>query len=269
MKNILKFLLLCAAFAAAFAADCAASEPLKSQWFGKRVAFLGDSITDKIHVGTTKNYWQYLGEILGITPVVYGINGNTYAGVLEQAKKLKSESPENIDAIVVFAGTNDFNGGVPIGQWYVYADAPAPVEDGKTQVRRRRMPDFDGSTFKGRINKVMAFLQENFADKRIILLTPIHRGYANFAADNVQPDESFPNRAGLYIDAYVDAVKEAGNVWAVPVIDLNSVCGLYPNAPSHAKFFANKDTDLLHPNALGHLKIARAMASQMLAYPAD
>ena len=36
---------------------------IKSQWQNKRIAFLGDSITDKCHVGTTKNYWQYLEEI--------------------------------------------------------------------------------------------------------------------------------------------------------------------------------------------------------------
>ena len=44
-----------------------------NRWKGKKVAFLGDSITDKIHVGTTKNYWQYLSEMLGLEPFVYGI----------------------------------------------------------------------------------------------------------------------------------------------------------------------------------------------------
>ena len=33
---------------------------ITSQWQGKKVAFLGDSITDKIHIGTEKNYWQFL-----------------------------------------------------------------------------------------------------------------------------------------------------------------------------------------------------------------
>ncbi|MEI3105381.1 MAG: hypothetical protein V8T16_07230 [Parabacteroides merdae] len=31
------------------------------------------SITDKIHVGTTKNYWQYLSEMLGLELLDYGI----------------------------------------------------------------------------------------------------------------------------------------------------------------------------------------------------
>ena len=249
------------------AADAPAPQPeINSQWKAKRVAFLGDSITDKSHVGTSKNYWQFLEEILGISPRVYGINGDTFRGILKQAQKLKSDGSDGIDAIIVFAGTNDYNGGVKLGEWYEYE---APAAGGKTQVRKRRTPSMDASTFKGRINAAMSFLKENFPEKPIILITPIHRGFAQFGPNNVQPDESFPNRIGLYADSYVDAVKEAGNVWAVPVIDLNSLCGLYPNAASHARFFHKKDTDLLHPNAKGHEKMARAIAYQLLGLSAE
>ena len=254
------------------AAEPAQSSPkpeIKSQWEGRRVAFLGDSITDKAHVGTSKNYWQFLEEILGISPRVYGINGDTFRGILKQAQKLKADGADKADAIIVFAGTNDYNGDVKLGEWYEYADAEAPIAGGKTQIRSRRTPSMDGSTFKGRINIAMSFLKENFPEKPVILITPIHRGFAQFGPDNVQPDESFPNRIGLYVDSYVEAVKEAGNVWAVPVIDLNSLCGLHPNTPSHARFFHKKDTDLLHPNAKGHEKMARAMAYQLLGISAE
>lgn len=173
---------------------------------------------------------------------------------------MKSDGAEKIDAIMIFAGTNDYNGSVPIGQWYKYEEAEAPIANGKTQIRKRRIHIMDSSTFKGRINAAMAYIKENFPDKQIILITPIHRGFAKFGEGNVQPDESFPNRIGEYIDSYVDAVKEAGNVWAVPVIDLNSLSGLFPNTPSHAQYFHKKDTDLLHPNAKGHEKMASAIA---------
>lgn len=182
------------------AADAPAPQPeINSQWKAKRVAFLGDSITDKSHVGTSKNYWQFLEEILGISPRVYGINGDTFRGILKQAQKLKSDGSDGIDAIIVFAGTNDYNGGVKLGEWYEYADAEAPAAGGKTQVRKRRTPSMDASTFKGRINAAMSFLKENFPEKPIILITPIHRGFAQFGPNNVQPDESFPNRIGLYM----------------------------------------------------------------------
>ena len=74
-----------------------------NRWKGKKVAFLGDSITDKIHVGTTKNYWQYLSEMLGLEPFVYGINGHQWNGVLEQAGRLQAERGDDIDAILILS----------------------------------------------------------------------------------------------------------------------------------------------------------------------
>ena len=42
-------------------------EEIKSQWRGARVAYLGDSITDKRQVekGTNDTYWLYLESLLG------------------------------------------------------------------------------------------------------------------------------------------------------------------------------------------------------------
>lgn len=243
--------------------------PIQSHWKSKKIAFLGDSITDKRHVGTKKNYWQFLQESLGIIPYVYGINGHTFKNLPAQAQLLKKEHGNDIDAILIFAGTNDFNGGIKPGDWYKIQDTKVNVANKKTEIRKRRILDMNDATFRGRINIVMAYLKQNFPDTQIILLTPIHRGYAIFSESNVQPDESFPNRSGFYIDDYIDAVKETANVWSVPVIDLNAICGLNPTLESHSKYFANKNTDLLHPNAEGHYRMAKAIAHMLLSYPAD
>ena len=77
-------------------------------------------------------------------------------------------------------------------------------------------------------------LKRMFPEKQIILLTPIHRAFATFGAGNIQPEESYPNRLGLYIHDYVEAIKETANVWSVPVIDLNALCGLNPMIEEHA-----------------------------------
>ena len=76
-----------------------------SQWQGKRVAYLGDSMTDKRRVGTTCVYWEYLSELLGIDPSVYGISGNQWDGIYKQALKLHQEKGTDVDAIFIFAGT--------------------------------------------------------------------------------------------------------------------------------------------------------------------
>ena len=78
-------------------------------WEGKKIAFFGDSITDAIHVGTSKNYWQFLADKLHITPLVYGINGRQWDHIPEQTENLYRDHGQDVDAILIFIGTNDFN----------------------------------------------------------------------------------------------------------------------------------------------------------------
>ena len=104
----------------------------------------------------------------------------------------------------------------------------ATGEPQQLYLRTKRTPVMSDSTFRGRINIGLNYLKSHFPEKQIVLLTPIHRAYAKFSDDNVQPDERYQNKCGAYIDDYVQAVKEAANVWSVPVIDLNAVSGLNP-----------------------------------------
>ena len=163
------------------------------------------------------------------------------------------------DVVFVFAGTNDFNSNVPIGEWYQIAESVVNRNGRQTTLKKRELI-FDASTFRGRINIAMDKLRGCFPSARIVLLTPVHRGYAEFGATNVQPDESYANERGLFIDDYVNVIKEAGNVWAAKVVDVNADCGLYPNSDAHTRFFANRDKDRLHPSALGHERIAEAIS---------
>ena len=237
-----------------------------SQWQGKRVAFLGDSMTDPHRVGTTCVYWEYLGELLGIQPFVYGINGHQWDGIYGQAVKLNEEKGTNVDAILIFAGTNDYNQGIPIGKFFSESTKLTNV-NGNQVTRKYRTPILNDSTFCGRINKVMSYLKNNFPQQQIIIMTPIHRGFARFGANNVQPDENYANGEGLYIDAYVDGLKQAASYWAVPLIDLYSTSGLFPLADAQVSYFHNKDKDLLHPNALGDYRLAKTIQYQLLALP--
>lgn len=136
-----------------------------------------------------------------------------------QAEQLKKEHGGEVDAIVILMGTNDFNDGVPIGEWFTETEEQVMAARGQTQkleTRKKRTPIMDGSTYKGRINIGINRLKQLFPDKQIVLLTPLHRSLANFGETNVQPDENYQNSCGEYVDAYVQAVKEAGNVWGVP-----------------------------------------------------
>lgn len=237
-----------------------------SQWQGKRVAYLGDSMTDKRRVGTTCVYWEYLSELLGIEPSVYGISGNQWDGIYRQALKLHEEKGTDVDAILIFAGTNDYNHSIPMGEFFSETTKETN-HNGNMVTRKYRTPILNDSTFCGRINKVMSYLKNNYPRQQIIIMTPIHRGFAQFSNKNVQPDENYTNAQGLYIDAYIAALKQAASYWAVPLIDLYSSSGLFPLADAQSQYFNNKETDRLHPNALGDYRLAKTIQYQLLALP--
>jgi len=244
----------------------ASEKTLNSQWDGKRVAYLGDSMTDTRRVGTTCIYWEYLSELLGVKPLVYGINGNQWDGIYKQALKLHDEKGTAVDAILIFAGTNDYNRSLPMGRFFDETTKET-IFNGETVTRKHRAPILNDSTFCGRINKVMAYLKDNFPQQQIIIMTPIHRGFAKFSDKNIQPEESFANGQGLYIDDYVNALKQAAANWSVPMIDLYSLSGLYPLAESQLQYFHNRDTDRLHPNALGDYRLAKTIQYQLRSLP--
>ena len=239
-------------------------------WEGKRVAYFGDSITDPNNNGSTLKYWNYLQEWLQITPCVYGKSGRQWNDIPRQADQLKAEHGDSIDAIMIFIGTNDYNAGVPVGEWFTEREEQvmAGIHEPKHMVERKhRYPVMSDSTYRGRINKALDYVKRLYPQKQIVLLTPIHRAEFYASDSNWQPREDYTNKCGEYIDAYVQSVKEAGNLWALPVIDLNALSGLYPLMDEEAQFFHNPQNDRLHPNNEGQRRMALTLMYQLLTLP--
>ena len=243
---------------------------IRHPWQGKRVAYFGDSITDPRNSGSKIKYWGFLQEWLDITPYVYGVSGRRWNNIIVQADKLKAEHGDEVDAILIFMGTNDYNSGLPIGEWFTEQEEQvmAGIHEPKHLVdRRHRYPVMSDSTYRGSINKALDYVKRLYPTKQIVLLTPIHRAefYAN--ESNWQPREDYTNKCGEYLDAYVQSVKEAGNLWAVPVIDLNALSGLYPLMDEYTQFFKSAENDRLHPNDEGHKRMALTLIYQLLTIP--
>ncbi len=224
-------------------------------WQGKKVAFIGDSITEG--VGSDKTYHAYLAEWLGITALNYGVNGAQTCDMHRFALRLKDEHPD-ADAVFVFGGTNDFNDGIPMGTFF--DECCEQVNHNGTEVmRRHRTLNLDGNTFCGRLNLLFGEIKRGFPAAQVFVMTPIHRGYATFGDDNVQPDEFWANAQGLFIGDYVEAVRRAADLWSMPLIDLYRDSGLLPAFGEYAAYFHDAQTDNLHPNARGHERIARTI----------
>ena len=239
-------------------------------WQGKRVAYFGDSIIDPNTADSDSAFYVYLKEWLGTTPYVYGISGRQWDDVPNQAERLKKEHGDDFDAIIIFMGTNDFNAGVPIGQWYQETAEQVEAATGELKQKYTRLvrkPVMDVSTYRGRINIALDKLKRMYPTKQIVLLTPLHRGLANFSDRNVQPEEWYQNKWCEYIDAYINGVKEAGEVWAVPVVDWASLSGLFPLFDGHYQYFLNPERDQLHPNKKGHRRLAQTLFYQLLTIP--
>lgn len=252
------------------AAAAQAQPPAGHPWHSARVACLGDSITDARHRAASQKYWSLLQEWLGITPYVYGISGRQWNDIPRQTDQLLADHGDEVDAILVFAGTNDFNHGVPLGTWYEECDTTvvAAVREPRHPVQRKmRRPALDPDTYRGRINIALKKLKQCYPTRQIVLLTPLHRSYAEFGEQNVQPSEAYQNACGEYLDRYVAAIREAGEVWAVPVIDWGMLSGLYPLLPEYAGYFYDPQNDLLHPNDEGHRRLALTLFYQLQQLP--
>jgi len=253
----------------ALAAGCASvpKEPYRLSWRGRSVVFLGDSITDKCHVGCETNYWGFLAERMGFTAHVYGVNGNQISHISGQLDKARAELGEEVDAIFIFIGTNDYNAGVPLGAWFDACEAEVNKNGKPTRLKKRDF-SFDGATVRGRLNRALAKVKREYPKSQVVLMTPIHRGFATFGPTNVQPDERYANKVGYFIDDMVAEIRRAGELWSVPVIDLYAESGLLPRESEYGFYMAKPGTtDMLHPSTAGHERLARVIEAKLRTLP--
>lgn len=242
----------------------------KTSWRGKRVGFLGDSMTDPRNDACGTHYWGYLSQMLDIDARVYAKSGYTWENIYNLAQDMLKTEKDSLDAVFIWAGTNDYMHDTPMGEFFVEKDSSANVY-GKILPRKHRDYVMDTSTFCGRINRMLSFLKKSYPHQQIVIMTPIHRAYANFSTTkraNVQPDELFCNGVGLYIDDYVNAIKRGAELWSIPVIDLYSISGIFPLYTEYDEYIGNPSTDRLHPSNAGHKRLAETIKAQLRALPA-
>ena len=200
-----------------------------------KVNFLGDSITEG-HGTTNPNnvFHQIIKREYDLAEAYNcGIGGTRIAKQLSPSIhrhdlyfELRSKiMPSDVDAVVVFGGTNDFGHG------------DAEMGDiSSTDIR----------TFCGAVNSLISTIKSDFPNSKIIFMTPLRR-----------VNENIPNHNGKALEDYVDAIINITKKHDIPVIDLFRSDIIDP----HDKTVI---PDGLHPNDKGHIIMANYIAKELL-----
>lgn len=244
-------------------------------FFGKKIAFLGDSITE------FGNYPSEVGSALGLTVLNLGLGGTrmsyhelegygglsgykladaiatgVYTDIIAAAEYLKVNAGDDntaivnliaatdwstVDYLVVGYGTNDFNGVRPIG-----------TLNDKTS---------DGSTFYGSINYFIETILTAHQQLKIILTTPIWRARTKSDPDGLNPlgSDATDNTIGLFVKDYAEAIKNSANKYHIECLDLHSKSGI--NHLTAAKYIG----DGVHPTVDGYSLLAKKLSGFLRA----
>ena len=210
---------------------------------GKKVAFLGDSITEG--VGVTEVAYSYprvFEKLANCEVFVDGIAGSRIArqiGGNLQDRWLRHFGlrapflPEDSDIIVVFGGVNDFGfGNAPFGEF----------------------EDRTDETFCGALHDLCITLMQKFPKARVVFMTPLH--YIN--------EEAEVNNHGLpckKLICYVEMIRRVCEYYAIPVLDLYKLSGMQPAVPANRELYM---PDGLHPSNAGAERIAKLLYQFLL-----
>jgi lysophospholipase L1-like esterase len=211
-----------------------------NQWINKNGIALGDSITygqggtapsgtDQAgYVGIVKNKLKlatYSNKGIAGRPMANGSangEGTNTTG--------KTVDYTNVDLVTIFAGTNDFKLNIAIGTQGAIGDTT-----------------FVNTTFYGAYRELIEYILSHKPTVKIVLITPIQR-------DNGGYDVNTTNTVSCKLIDYINAIKNIGQMYGIPVLDLYSQSGI-------TKLTLNTLTvDGLHPNDGGYIRIGNLIS---------
>ena len=210
---------------------------------GKKVIFLGDSITAGVGVSSIENrYPDVFARNTGALVSNYGVSGSRIAkqkvtyfspanANAERDFLLRTDEDikdENADLIVVFGGTNDYgHGDAAMGAFF----------------------DRSEYTFYGAVHSLINKLSNKYPEARLVFMTPLHRDVED------APFNSHGVRVPPLKD-YVNAMREVCEFYSVPVLDLYKDSGMQPAIAVHRSLYM---PDGLHPSDKGAVRIAEML----------
>ena len=220
----------------------------ESHWKGKRIGFLGDSITQNAE------YVNSYANLTGCTAVNYGISATHIAKKnADDTKAFEvrySNMAKNLDMVIVFGGTNDF-GHTDTADFGVFTDGARSTK----------------YTFYAGLHRLFSGLRKRYPHIPVVIMLPIHHGteidqkeYIVNADKTIV--EGTNEKTGKTFREYVNAIREVAAYYSLIVLDAYSYSGLTPMTEigaSNRVFFR----DGLHLNAAGGERLARWMYPQL------
>lgn len=207
-----------------------------------KIAFLGDSITDKFVWPTHETkYCALVAKHFNATELNYGLSGSRIA---RQTVRVGTNPDEDYilrarwldyssDFIVVFGGTNDWGHG----------DAPLGKFDDDTPY-----------TFYGALKQLIDWMLRigKFPKEKICFILPLYRYNEN------NPKGDLPNNQRIVppLEEYREAIRKVCDYYEIDYLMIKGIPEATTAQPS--EFFR----DGLHPNPKGH----RVIADELIAY---
>ncbi len=226
---------------------------------GKKVAFIGDSITAGSNAEpSSKRYSSIFCSLAGCLEVNLGVAGtciadNTRNGQSSQ-RFITRATQQNIgdaDLIVVWGGTNDFSyDSKAIGSYFV----EQTISGGTYTGTKKRVAPSDTDTFAGALHELILQIQSVAPNAQIVFIQPLNRGHYQTG----RPNSYEINTYGNYLQDFRDAINAICAFYSVPVVPMDVL--LNQNwANDGSGSFKSYDSDGIHPNNLGHEAIAKLL----------
>lgn len=221
---------------------------IKSWYNGKRISFMGDSLTG---TGTGSFYINYLDAFFGFgTKTNCGVGGTRVSGGTKAFWYDERVNAVDIDSdvIFIFGGTNDANNNVTIGEASISnCDTETFIGAYNVLISKLLYKFYKlESGYYANIDYSGVTQVEEVKPVKIFLVTPPY---------NMFQSPQFPN-----IYNFAEAVIEIGKLTGFPVCDIRANSGINIMLAEYYK----TGTDYAHLNTEAHKEWAKVMIGKML-----
>jgi len=218
----------------------------KMELKGKKIVFLGDSITEGVGVSCKeRRYENLLEKSCELSEIfVDAIAGSRFAYQVKPNNEARRQLffcgrafmlPTDADIVVVYGGVNDYlNGDAPFGEF----------------------GDTHFSTFCGATRYLMSALCERFGDKPIVFMTPAHcyyKGVRDSETKSRYPDLADREKA---LPEYISIIERTAIEYGIHTLNMYDRLGIDANIEEQK---AKYTVDGLHFNDDGHIIIAKVL----------